>query len=104
VHCHPVIVTDAGFRGPWLREVEALGWDWVGRIRNSIKYFQPEIQRWCAIRSLYRETTPRVRHLGLHCLSPRHRWGFALRYAQTKNPRRFEMLLLIAVLATFILW
>jgi hypothetical protein len=33
-----------------------------------------------------------------------HRWGFALRYAQTKNPKRLEMLLLVAVLATFILW
>lgn len=33
-----------------------------------------------------------------------HRWGFALRYAQTKNPKRLETLLLVAVLATFILW
>ena len=32
--CRPIIVTDAGFRGPWFRDVEALGWDWVGRIRN----------------------------------------------------------------------
>lgn len=23
---HPIIITDAGFRGPWFREVEALGW------------------------------------------------------------------------------
>ena len=28
------MVTDAGFRGPWFRDVEARGWDWVGRIRN----------------------------------------------------------------------
>lgn len=180
VHCRPIVVTDAGFRGPWFRDVEAFGWDWIGRIRNSIKVFQPETQRWCDIRSLYREATPRVRHIGLRCLSPRHRywfrlylvrayqrrpgrprkrklyssndglyrrlhrapwllatslphhrgagnlikraytrrmeieetfrdlkshrWGFALRYAQTKNPKRLEMLLLIAALATFILW
>jgi len=180
VHCRPIIVTDAGFRGPWFRDVEALGWDWVGRIRNSIKYLQPETGRWMDVRSLYREATPRIRHIGMHYLSPRHhyrfrlylvrayqrrpgrprkrklyssndrlyrrlhrapwllatslphhrragnlikrayarrmeieetfrdlkshRWGFALRYAQTKNPKRLEILLLIALLATFILW
>src|ERR1043165_5868615 len=32
----PIVVTDAGFRGPWFRDVEALGWDWLGRIRNKI--------------------------------------------------------------------
>lgn len=32
--CCPIRVTDAGFRGPWFREVERLGWDWVGRVRN----------------------------------------------------------------------
>ena len=32
--CRPIVVTDAGFRGPWFRDVEALGWDWVGRIRK----------------------------------------------------------------------
>jgi len=37
--CKPIVVTDAGFRGPWFRDVEKLGWDWVGRIRNKIRYF-----------------------------------------------------------------
>lgn len=30
----PILVTDAGFRGPWLREVEARGWYYVGRLRR----------------------------------------------------------------------
>ena len=47
--CRPIMVTDAGFRGPWFRDVEALGWDWVGRIRNRIKYLRPETARWCFI-------------------------------------------------------
>jgi hypothetical protein len=33
-----------------------------------------------------------------------HRWGFALRYARTKNAKRLEIVLLIALLATFVLW
>lgn len=32
----PIIVTDAVFRGPWFHAVNALGWDWVGRIRKSV--------------------------------------------------------------------
>lgn len=178
--CRPIIVTDAGFRGPWFREVESYGWDWVGRIRNRIKYFRPETGRWCYTHSLYREATPRVRHLGERSLSRRHRywcrlylvrayrrgpgrprkrrsygtndtlyrklhrapwllatslphrrgtgslvkrvytrrmqieetfrdlkshrWGFGLRYARTTNPVRLEVLLLVGVLATFVLW
>ena len=34
--CRPIIVTDAGFRCPWFREVQALGWHWVGRVRNRV--------------------------------------------------------------------
>jgi hypothetical protein len=30
----PILVTDAGFRTPWFRAVEALGWHWVGRVRH----------------------------------------------------------------------
>ena len=74
--CRPIIVTDAGFRGPWFRDVEALGWDWVGRIRNRIKYLRPETGRWCYIHSLYPQATARVRHIGRRCLSRQHRyWG-----------------------------
>ena len=73
-HVCPIIVTDAGFRGPWFRAVESLGWDWIGRIRNSIKYFRPETGRWCYVHSLYAEATARVRHVGWRCLSKRHRY------------------------------
>ncbi|MBF8270380.1 MAG: transposase IS4 family protein, partial [Gammaproteobacteria bacterium] len=33
-NCQPILVTDAGFRTTWFLEVEASGWDWVGRVRN----------------------------------------------------------------------
>ena len=175
--CRPIIVTDAGFCGPWCRDVQALRWDWVGRIRNRIKYLKPDTGRWCFIHSLYRQATPRVHHIGWRCLLRRHRYGcrlylvrayrcgpgrprkrrahrakyrqlhrtpwllatslphhrgaatrikriyaqrmqieetirdlkshrfgFALRYARTKRPERLEALLLVAALATFLLW
>ncbi|TAL90416.1 MAG: IS4 family transposase, partial [Rhodanobacter sp.] len=30
----PILVTDAGFRAPWFRAVEAMGWHWLGRLRH----------------------------------------------------------------------
>jgi len=30
----PILVTDAGFRTPWFRAVDAMGWHWVGRLRG----------------------------------------------------------------------
>jgi hypothetical protein len=28
------VITDAGFRAPWFRAVEAMGWHWIGRVRH----------------------------------------------------------------------
>ena len=86
--CRPVIVTDAGFRGPWFRAVEANGWDWVGRIRNRIKYFHEKTGRWRYTDSLYRDATPRVRHLGRVALSRRHAYQFNLYLVRAYNLRR----------------
>lgn len=30
----PIVVTDAGFKNPWFTAVQALGWHWLGRVRN----------------------------------------------------------------------
>lgn len=30
----PILITDAGFRTPWFRSVEAMGWHWLGRLRG----------------------------------------------------------------------
>ncbi len=35
--CRPILVTDAGFRNPWFKYVQKLGWDFVGRLTNSVK-------------------------------------------------------------------
>src|SRR5882672_2723955 len=74
----PIIVTDAGFRGPWFREVEKYGWDWVGRIRNKIKYYREQTGRWRFTDSLYPEATTSPRYVGEVALSRRHRYLFRL--------------------------
>jgi hypothetical protein len=35
--CRPIIVSDAGFKGPFFEAVLAHGWDFVGRVRGTAK-------------------------------------------------------------------
>jgi hypothetical protein len=35
VGCKPIVISDAGFHGPFFREVQALGWDFLGRVRGT---------------------------------------------------------------------
>lgn len=35
--CSPIIVTDAGFRSPWMKLVECFNWDFIGRLRAPAK-------------------------------------------------------------------
>lgn len=86
--CRPVVVTDAGFRGPWFRAVEALGWDWVGRIRNKIKYLNEDTGRWCFSNSLYPLATPVTRYVGNVVLSPRRGYRFNLYLVRAHAPAR----------------
>ncbi|ALO33283.1 hypothetical protein CMT41_00045 [Colwellia sp. MT41] len=34
----PIISTDAGYRVPWFKEVEAQGWFWLGRLRGRVVF------------------------------------------------------------------
>jgi len=89
--CVPIVVTDAGFRAPWFRSVEALGWHWLGRLRHRtlikpVAEEQPE--DWVPSKALYALALAAPRDLGLmhivrnapmvartvlHARQPRHR-------------------------------
>ena len=86
--CRPTLVTDAGFRGPWFRAVEALGWNWVGRIRNKIKCFNAQTGRWYLSDSLYPSATPVTRFVGNVLLSPRRGYRFNLYLVRAHAPSR----------------
>ena len=61
----PIIVADSGFRTPFFREVENLGWHWLGRIRN--RDFIAWVNRpndWLAAKSLYAKATRKPKCLG----------------------------------------
>jgi hypothetical protein len=65
----PIVVTDAGFRAPWFRAVEALGWHWLGRLRNTT-YLKPfeapnEPSQWVSCKAMYALTKQAPRDFGL---------------------------------------
>jgi hypothetical protein len=57
--CKPVIVTDAGFKTPWFRQIEALGWYFVGRVRKPTYYSTNNGANWQCISQLYAKATQR---------------------------------------------
>lgn len=57
--CQPVIVTDAGYKSPWFREVLPLGWHIVGRVRKPHHYSLDDGKRWQCISQLYQRATAR---------------------------------------------
>jgi len=60
----PIILTDAGFRAPWFKAVNRLGWHWIGRIRNR-DYLCPEGgHAWAGCKTLYAQASARPQALG----------------------------------------
>ena len=45
--CKPIIITDAGFRNPWYKQIINLGWDYVGRVRGTPHYFDGSVWKPC---------------------------------------------------------
>ncbi len=65
-HVTPIIVADSGFRTPFFREVDRLGWHWIGRIRNrDFVAFDDSPDEWFAAKSLYAKATRKAKLLGL---------------------------------------
>jgi len=63
--CQPIIVTDAGFKNPWFKSVQAMGWDFVGRVGGHILYREYGSEAdWFRVEQLFAEATRRAKHLG----------------------------------------
>ncbi len=59
-----IVLTDAGFRSTWFKLIDALGWDWIGRIRNRDRVARADGESWIGAKSLYAQATSIARDLG----------------------------------------
>lgn len=66
--CRPIVVTDAGFRNPWFKEVLKLGWDFVGRVRNKTQV-KAVTGYWKACKELYQRATLKAQYIGKYLLA-----------------------------------
>lgn len=63
--CHPIIVTDAGFKNPWFKEVASLGWDFVGRVGGHIMIRDADTEQdWMRVERVFEASTRRARYYG----------------------------------------
>ena len=62
--CCPLIVTDAGYRNPWFREVEKHGWFWLGRVRGDVGFKRDGQALWRSNKSFYPNANSRAKYLG----------------------------------------
>jgi hypothetical protein len=66
--CCPIIVTDAGFKNPWFKNVLEEGWDFVGRVRGLQNYKEEGLEyRPCS--ELFKKANRTPESLGIKTLT-----------------------------------
>lgn len=63
-NCHPVLVTDAGFRSTWFKLASELHYSWIGRIRNRDMVCAEGADLWKGCKAWYAGASSRGRCLG----------------------------------------
>jgi len=79
----PVLITDAGFKGPWFRDVERRGWYYVGRLRCPA-HVCLRGGDWRSVADLFRQARRTPEALGeteLHKTAPLSTWVYRVRHA-----------------------
>jgi Transposase DDE domain len=85
--CRPIIVVDAGFKGPFFREVQRLGWDFVGRERQHVCLKLPD-GSWTVTESLFATATAEPKDLGIATLNKTPASSISVRLVVVASPRK----------------
>lgn len=86
--CRPIIVTDAGYKSPWFRDVLALKWDIVGRVRKPHFYSLDKGKHWQCISHLYKQATTRPKCFDKARIARREPFACTLVLIKQKNQGR----------------
>jgi hypothetical protein len=70
--CRPIVVTDAGFKGPFFEAVVEQGWDFLGRLRGTTTAIAPDGRSWSK-QELYARAAIHAQDLGPFGLFARQR-------------------------------
>ena len=86
--CVPVVLTDAGFRSPWMKLVQSHGWDYIGRLRGLARVRRDKREAWSDIERLWQMTGARAVDLGSFEIGQRTR--FRTRVVGIRKKRRYQ--------------
>lgn len=62
--CRPVIVTDAGFKVPWLKAVRSNGWHYISRVRGTAHSKTEHSDGFTSCQSLFKQNRRKSQDLG----------------------------------------
>lgn len=83
--CRPIIVTDAGFRSAWFKEIFSWGWDFIGRVRGNTFIRPVGETRWTSIKRLYARAVSKARDFGQWSIARRNPVDLRLVAIKKKN-------------------
>ena len=72
VNCHPIICTDAGFKVPWFKAVEAHQWYWLGRVRGVTYCKVNARNEWELVSKQHTKAKPKATEFSQCILSKSH--------------------------------
>jgi Transposase DDE domain len=67
-NCRPCIITDAGFKTPWFKDVIELGWDYIGRVACGTSDFD-DGSGFQSVRTLFNRAKSTPQFLGTYILT-----------------------------------
>jgi len=90
----PIVVTDAGFKVPWFKAVEDLGWHWLGRVRGQVglRPWKGTHEAFQRADRLHAQAGTRARSLGCYALTARHAHACRLVLVKRLSRRRQQLL------------
>lgn len=60
----PVIITDAGFKVPWLKQIRKLGWHYIARVRGNQTLQLPGQEAFVTVAKVYKKARSTPQRLG----------------------------------------
>ena len=62
--CRTVIVTDASFKGPWLKQIRKMGWHYIARVRGNQKLQLSDSESFISVSTLNKKAKTTPQNLG----------------------------------------
>jgi len=81
----PVLVTDAGFKGPWMKKVLKRGWNFVSRVRGRVMV-RRDGGKWMSVKNLWATAPKRATDAGMHELARSNPVAVRIVTQQRKRP------------------